>query len=428
MSRFLNITVFFYIVVYIVGMLSFVNILPWPVYLVFQGLAIVVIVLTYGFDRQFAIFQAALLFLTSMSGIVNMEGVRDFREDLVTSFFGVGLVPIMLIPFFFLSLTKSYSIKYIFIFGVIAVVSLVSYLHGYYFHEIKKGASFILIFFAALYILNSIPPLRVEALSRYVSTMLMVGVAIIFLSFLGYGYFDIKYPYGPHEYAILPLGVYALIFLSFVNSPNSRFLLFILLSLIVFGKVGGILQTSSRDVIIILLALLAVGAHKIKIFWALFVLGLGALIVAKIDVSGNFLYKVTVFSHLLDPAQLLNDAELLRLSVGNMLAEFYTLLGVLSERYFIPLGFGVSLPDFYGLLSYANSGAYHAVSSEFSYPMHSGLAYLLIWFGALFVTLANRKLLVTGIVFLLYGMSFKHLLAISIVIDYLRINYKKENP
>ena len=105
-------------------------------------------------------------------------------------------------------------------------------------------------------------------------------------------------------------------------------------------------------------------------------------------------------------------------SVGNIVAEFFTVFGVLVENFFLPLGAGFVVPDLYGWLSFANDAAYLPLSTpDAKYPLHLGFYYLLIWYGPLIIIFKNfRKILIFLISFSLFSLSAPSLVFLAAIL------------
>ena len=295
--------------------------------------------------------------------------------------------------------------------------SLSSLIQGYEVHELAKSIAFLLLVLFNIQMWSRIQfsdLQKREFANQILFIALFVVLSSLVLSFL----LDFGYYYGNIKFAYLPFSISIIYLLPWCKFFDKR-LVVIVLAIIVAAQYTGALQSSTRSLLLTMIAVLGlVWTSKPKHvlgFMAIFA-PLGFYLIS-IDSSGNFLYKFA-FLFDLDYRSVLSDPALLKLSAGNAVAELVTALYEISMNLSFPLGVGIALPDSLGLLKFSNDGAFHLYGGNAVAPLHSGFAYLLVWFGILSLILVkNLKLFLLLFGFFIFTLSYKHLLFMLVILN-----------
>lgn len=368
-------------------------------------------------DHYLAIKLIFLLMLISLSGSVDGSGVRDSNEDLITSFLGMSFTTILVLPGAIMALRLKESLPVVFLAICSVFFSLSSLIQGYEVHELAKSIAFLLLVLFNIQMWSRIQfsdLQKREFANQILFIALFVVLSSLVLSFL----LDFGYYYGNIKFAYLPFSISIIYLLPWCKFFDKR-LVVIVLAIIVAAQYTGALQSSTRSLLLTMIAVLGlVWTSKPKHvlgFMAIFA-PLGFYLIS-IDSSGNFLYKFA-FLFDLDYRSVLSDPALLKLSAGNAVAELVTALYEISMNLSFPLGVGIALPDSLGLLKFSNDGAFHLYGGNAVAPLHSGFAYLLVWFGILSLILVkNLKLFLLLFGFFIFTLSYKHLLFMLVILN-----------
>lgn len=232
-------------------------------------------------------------------------------------------------------------------------------------------------------------PILLEISVHSIMFVSLCGVLVYCITGTGYNY-------GNESFALIPVSI-MLVPMLFLFRPNlllQKYCMVILL-LLIFG----VMQPSSK--LILLLMMLFVAALKRSSIVAFAFLALVATIVINGLLVFDDILRHKVFSVIailkagigvfwsqsdIDPSLVFVT------SAGNIFAEFVTIIKLLSDSWFLPIGAGFAITDPFGWLSLANEYAYDATSSELKiFPLHLGLFYLLVWFGPFIFLLGKSK-------------------------------------
>jgi hypothetical protein len=291
-------------------------------------------------------------------------------------------------------------------------------LSDYYFifSEFKK----FVMFFAFLTIALTVEHAKQKELLR-----LTVNAVFAILLFAIFAFFTlgVEFDYGGLRYPAIPPSILLLPLLYMVH--QSKILLFYTLFIVLIFLLG-FLQPSAK-LLIILFCFVIMEVRKLSISSLLLFVTLFLVfnfVSFQFDTMMNHKIFSLVFSfgsilEIATSGEVSNASIFFHTSVGNIVAEFFTVFGLLVENFFLPLGAGFVTPDLYGWLSFANDAAYHPLSkTDAKYPLHLGFYYLMIWYGPLIVIFHNfRKILIFLISFSLFSLSAPSLVFLAAILS-----------
>lgn len=294
--------------------------------------------------------------------------------------------------------------------------AIISYLlddHYFIYSEAKK----FIFFFVFLTVALTCHHNQEQLLFKFVVYSIFF---VTILSILAYFMFNVSYSYSGINYPIIPISV-AIIPLIYIFNKNSLFLKYSLF--IVFLFIFGLIQPSAK-IIILISFVLVISLAKLKFSGITFVLlFVGLLGFGLLDFDNNMRHKVLTLSSSWDVAINLilsgsveDSFIFFRTSVGNIMAEFITVIRFLFDSFFLPPGVGYVIPDIFGWLSMSNDASYDIAShADAKYPLHLGIYYLLLWYGPFLIFsyhyFKNIKFFMVS--FILFSLSTPSLILLS---------------
>ena len=217
----------------------------------------------------------------------------------------------------------------------------------------------------------------------------MCGVLVYWITGTGYDY-------GNNSFALIPVSIMPVpMLLLFRPNRLLQGYSIVILLLLIFG----VLQPSSK-LILLLIIIFCVALKKGSIT------GFAALVVVSTVVLNGLLVFDDILRHKVYSVMAIVNAApgvyglqsgvdpslIFITSAGNIFAEFITIIKLLSDFWFFPIGAGFAITDPYGWLSMANEYAYDDSASELKiFPLHLGFFYLLVWFGPFIILLRKYK-------------------------------------
>lgn len=314
---------------------------------------------------------------------------------------------------------KKDDIKFLIIITLIPVLftgySFFSSDYYFIYSEFKKFLMFIVFFMVALTFEHT----KIKEII-HLSSHAIFGISLV--AILAFNVLGIEYDYGGTNYAVIPPSIMLLPLLHLVFQRRI-FLFYTLFILLIL--VFGFLQPSAKLLVILFFVLLfelrKVRLSRIITFAAIaLVINFAAL---EFDDIANYKFFSLLSSlgsipEIISSGTVVNASVFFYTSAGNVIAEFFTILGVLTNNLFFPLGVGFVVPDLYGWLSFANDAAYDSASTpNAKYPLHLGFYYLMIWYGALIIIFKRfREVLLFLISFSFFALSAPSLILLSAIL------------
>lgn len=300
-----------------------------------------------------------------------------------------------------------------------ATFAVLSFVLGDYYFIFSEFKKFV-IFFAFLTIALTVEHAKQKELLRLtvnaVFTILLFAIFAFFIFGVEFDYGGLRYPAIPPSILLIPI-----LYLVHQSKVLLIYTLFILLFLLL-----GFLQPSAK-LLIILFCVLVMRLRKLRISSLLLFVTL-FLVFNLVSFQFDTMLNHKIFSllssfgpimEIVSSGEVSKASIFFYTSVGNIIAEFFTVFGILVENFFFPLGAGFVIPDLYGWLSFANDAAYHPLSkTDARYPLHLGFYYLMIWYGPLIIIFHNfRKILIFFISFSLFSLSAPSLVFLAAILS-----------
>ena len=342
--------------------------------------ALALIYMMVGRNPLIGILMVVGVLSGSLNGLLTNEVEKVsstlVSETLMLLILGIGLA--LFYGRFFLR--KTAGVIVLFLLPVaFSALTLVSNDYDFIQSEAKKYLIFLVFFLVNLSLdWRKFPNL----LELSVHTIMVVALAAVLVFwFLGLGY-----EYGSESFALIPVSVMLVpIAMLFKRANYMKQYCVIIVILVLFG----ILQPSSK---LILIYALIVGillfeksaAGIMTIILLPLVLVNGLLIFD--DIARHKVFSVISLLEVIPDVfrgnGAVGESVVFVTSAGNIFAELLTVLRLLTDQYFAPIGVGFALTDPFGWLSMANEYAYDASASVSRiFPLHLGVFYLLVWFG-----------------------------------------------
>lgn len=254
----------------------------------------------------------------------------------------------------------------------------------------------------------------------YLSAHAIFGISLV--AILAFNVLGIEFNYGGTYYAVIPASILLLPILHIIF--QSRVFLFYSFFIVLILALG-FLQPSAKLIVILSFALLwelrRVRLSRIITF-AAFALAISLASLELDDIANYKIFSLIsslgTIPDIISAGAVDNARVFFYTSAGNIIAEFFTVLGVLASNSLFPLGVGFSVPDLYGWLSFANDAAYDLDSTpNATYPLHLGFYYLLLWYGPLIIIFNRfREVLLFLIIFSLFALSTPSLIFLSAIL------------
>jgi len=298
---------------------------------------------------------------------------------------------------------------------VFAAVSYALRDNYFIFNEFKKFVMFVVFLMVAL----TVDYAKQKEILRLIAHAIF-GISLF--AIFAFAVFNVGYDYGGLRYAAIPSSA-LLIPLLYLVYQSKIFFIYTLLILLIL--VLGFMQPSAKLLVIVSCVLIMefreLRGRRLFFFMTLAL----ALSFASLELDDMLNHKIAsllssfaYIAEIVSSGEASNTAIFFHTSVGNMVAEFFTVFGVLVANFSLPLGAGFVVPDLYGWLSFANDAAYLSLSTpDAKYPLHLGFYYLLIWYGPLIIAFANfKKILMFLICFSLFSLSAPSLIFLAAIL------------
>ena len=384
----------------------------------FFNLGILILCITLAsFSKYTSVVQALICgYLTGSLQGFEAE-IADAKEGVLSITLTSLVLSSLLITINF-NFAKKNFIKVFIIVFIPPIFTLISIILGEYtfvVSEFKKFILFVTYFILAISIKVSNKNLILQA----------VGVTIIFVSIssiISNHLFGIGFVYGSIVYPIIPATILLipLIYLLY-GLPTYRYYIIFIIILLATGQ----LQPSAK-LLIILLVVIIMELRKLNIWKSTNILILMCILavsasafdtnmnhkISSLLSAGNAIYELSTFGTIRDAKVFFHT------SVGNIIAEFITIILTIAKNYGAPAGAGMAAVDWLGYLSMANDAAYAESSTpESVYPLHLGVFYLFMWYGPLMIVFKDYRLYeLYFFIFIIFAAASPSLLMLSAIL------------